>query len=336
MAVQVTIVGLGQIGASIGLALKEQKELMRRVGNDKEYSIARQAEKLGAVDRVDVNLPNAVRDADLVILAVPLDQIRETLELIAPELHEGCVVMDTAPVKEVTAAWAGELIPVGRHYVGLTPVINAAYLHEVDSGIEAARPDLFNGGLIAIVAPPGADSGAIKMAADLTRLLGAAPLFADPAELDGLMAATYLLPQLLAAGMLNATVDQPGWREGRKVAGRAYAEVSAPISLFSDVEGLTATALLNRENALRVLDSTIAALSAIRNDIEASDGDALSERLTRARRGRDTWWQGRVKREWANDGSPELDIPQNPGVFGRLLGLGKRPNRKDDHPGRGK
>lgn len=325
MALQASIIGLGQIGASIGLALKEHTDLLRRVGNDKEPTVARLAVKIGAVDSIEVNLPNTVREADLVILSLPLDQLRETLEIIAPDLHEGCVVMDTAPVKEVAAAWAGELLPTGRHYVGLTPVINAAYLHDVGAGIDAARADLFRGGLMAIVAPPNTDSAAIKMAADLTRLLGAAPLFADPLELDGLMAATYLLPQLVAAGVLNATVDQPGWREGRKVAGRAYAEVTAPISQVMDVQALSQTAMLNRDNALRMLDSAIAALQAMRGDIEAGAAEALNDRLVRARAGRDSWWKGRINRNWTSDAVADVDVQQVPGVFNRLLGFGNRP-----------
>ncbi|MDI6694091.1 MAG: prephenate dehydrogenase [Anaerolineales bacterium] len=328
MTLQVSIIGLGQIGASIGLALGEKKELLRRVGNDKELGTARLAEKMGAVDRVDINLPNTVREADLVILSLPFDQIRETMQIISQDLKEGCVVMDTGPVKEVVAIWAKELLPEGCHYVGLTPVINAAYLHEMTSGIEAARPDLFKGGLIAIVAPPNTDSAAIKMAADLTRLLGAAPLFADPLEVDGLMASTYLLPQLISAALLNATMDQPGWREGRKIAGRPYAEGTAPIGLLRDVQSLSAMALLNRENALRMLDSAIAALYAIRGDIERNDHEALDERLSRARSGREKWWKGRLNGEYVNDGAPHLDIPEEPGMFSRLFGIGKRTKSK--------
>ena len=73
MTVQVTILGLGQIGASIGLALGEHKDLVRRIGNDTEPKIARRAEKMGAIDHVIFNLPSAVRHADLVILALPVD-----------------------------------------------------------------------------------------------------------------------------------------------------------------------------------------------------------------------------------------------------------------------
>src|SRR3990172_2420099 len=126
MTIQITIVGLGQIGASVGLALREHGELVRRIGHDRDFGIARRAEKMGALDKVVINLPSAVREADLVLLAIPIDQMRDTLEVIREDLNEGVVVMDTSPVKEAVAAWAAELLPPERHYVGLTPVINPA------------------------------------------------------------------------------------------------------------------------------------------------------------------------------------------------------------------
>ena len=326
MAVQITIVGLGQIGASFGLALANQPELVRRVGHDRQPEIARKAEKMGALDKVMLNLPAAVQDADLVLLSVPIDQLRDTLAVIAPVLKEGSVVMDTAPVKEAVAGWAAELLPADRHYVGLTPVINPLYLEEPASGLEAAHADLFHGGLIAIVAPPRTNSEAIKLAADLARLVGASPFFVDPLEIDGLMAATHLLPQLLAAGLINSTADQPGWREGRKVAGRAYAEATGPIIHLGDSKALKASVLLNRENTLRVIDSAIAALQIIRTDIDAQDGEALLKRLERARTSREKWWKERQVGDWVeSDGGPAPEIPD---VFGRLFGVRRKPKNK--------
>jgi len=251
--------------------------------------------------------------------------LRDTLAVISPVLKEGSVVMDTAPVKEVVAAWAGELLPADRHYVGLTPVINPLYLDEPASGLEAAHADLFHGGLIAIVAPPRTHSDAIRLAADLARLVGASPFFVDPLEIDGLMAATHLLPQLLAAGLINSTADQPGWREGRKVAGRAYAEATGPIVRMGDSKALKASVLLNRENTLRVIDSAIAALQFIRNDIDAQDGEALLGRLERARSNREKWWKERQVADWVeSDGAPAAEIPD---VFGRLFGLRRKPKK---------
>jgi prephenate dehydrogenase len=299
------------------------------VGHDKELANARLAEKMGAVDKVMINLPSAVREADIVLLSLPIDQIRDTLSVIASDLKDGAVVMDTGPVKEVVASWAKESLPAERFYVGLTPVLNPAYLHEVGSGTQAAYADMFRNGLMAIVSPPGTPSEAIKLAADLTRLLGSSPLFADPLEMDGLMAATHILPQLMAAALLNATVDQPGWQEGRKVAGRAYAEATRPVVHATEAKTLRESALLNRQNVLRRIDGAIASLQAIRNDIDNDDSEALEARLSRARQGQEQWWQQRLAADWANEGIPRTETPKASDLFGRLIGIGRKPKEDE-------
>ncbi len=329
MAIQITIVGLGQIGSSIGLALGKHETTFLRVGHDRDPEVADKAQKIGAVDRTMLNLPSAVREADVVVLSLPMDQIRDTLGFIAQDLKEGAVVLDTGPVKEAVAMWAGELLPPGRYYIGLTPVINPEYLHATDRGVEAARDDLFKQGLLAIATPPGTVSEAIKLAADLARLLGAVPLFVDPLEIDGLMSATYIIPQLLAAALLNATVDQPGWHEARKVAGRAFAEVTGPIAQLSETSPLLTSAILSRENVIRSLDGVIASLQAMRSDLAQGDADALQNRLERALRGRGEWWQQRQAANWEEaQTKSKLPKPESPDFFGRLLGIRRRPKAK--------
>lgn len=232
--------------------------------------------------------------------------------------------MDTGPAKQVVAAWVEELLPPGRFYVGLSPVLNPIYLHDTDYGPEAAHPDLFRDGLIGIISPPGVPSDAIKLAADLTRLLGANPLFADPLEMDGLVAATHILPQLMAASLLNATLGQPGWQEGRKVAGRSYAEVTAPVMYPTEPKTLTAAAMLNRENVMRVLDGLIASMNAIRNDLSNEESEALEERLIRAREGRKVWLQGRMTANWAAEEVSTVEAPTVSEMFGRFIGRGRK------------
>lgn len=330
MTVQITIVGLGQIGTSIGLALADHTDIVYRVGHDREISIAKYAQKMGALDKTKINLPSAVEDADLVLLSLPMDQIHETLSIIAPELKPGAVVMDTGPLKEVVVGWALEILPEERYYVGLTPVLNPEFLHAVESGVDAAHADLFKGGLVGIVSPPGVPSEAIKLAADLTRLLGAEMMFTDPVEIDGLMAATNTLPQLMAAALLNATVDQPGWWEGRKVAGRSYAEVTDAINHFFSAESLSATAQLNRENIVRVIDGVVASLQILRNDIANDEAEALTKRLERARRGRDEWWRQRLTSEWVGEGTQDYEAPKVSDYFGQLLGVRRRKKEEGD------
>ncbi len=330
MTVQVTILGMGQIGASIGLALQERKDILFRRGYDRELGVARQAQSRGAVDKVHINLPNAVSKADIVLLTLPVSEVRGMLEIIAPDLKEDAVVMDTSPVKQPVAAWMREILPPRRHYVGLTPVLRPDYLFSQDSGVQAARADLFRDTPLLIAAPPGTPSDAIKLAADLTRLIGATPLFAELTEVDSLMASTHLLPQLLSAALINATVGQPGWREGRKLAGRSYTEVSAPIAHLDAPAALGHAAVLNREHMLRVLDGFIAALQHMRKDIESEDAPALSRRLERARAGRERWWAQRMSADWTTADLPEADVPSASDFFGRLLGINRRKKRPQE------
>ncbi len=327
MTVQITIIGTGQIGTSIGLALAGKNAQVRRTGHDRELSISRRAEKLGAFDRVEINLIQSVKDADLVILAIPIDQVYSTLQLIAPEIREGAVVMDTAPVKEIVLAWAGELLPAGRHYVGLIPVIGPAFLEKPERGVEAANAELFKGGLLGIVAPPRSNTEAIKLAADLAALLGASPLFADGLELDGLMAATYLLPQIAATALLNTTVDQPGWFEARKLAGSAFTEGTGPV-LEQSVEAQRSALLMNRENVLRLVDRYIEMLQKVREEIDAEDQAALDRRLASAHRGRELWWRQRQVANWAEvDAVAAPDMPASGDFFGRLFGIRRKPQK---------
>lgn len=323
MAVTITIIGLGQIGASVGLGLQEHTALITRCGFDLDSSICQKAAKTGALDKTFRDLSQAVSAADLVLLALPVDQIRLTLEQITSHLKAGAVVMDTAPAKGAVARWAAELLPQGCEYIGLLPVINPDYLLTIDSGLGAAQYDLFVNTPMLIAAPPGASSSAIRHAADLARLLGAAPLFAEVAEMDSLMASTHILPQLMAAALINATTDQPGWQEGRKLAGRPYAEATAPLSLMGSPESLSRAAVLNAEDTLRAIDTLIASLQRIRSDIASQDNDALRQRLERARSGHERWWQERLSAEWNTEIPKSNELPERPDFFGMLLGSRK-------------
>ena len=136
MKIQLTIIGLGQIGASIGLALSDQSELIYRVGYDEDGHVMRQAAKIGAVDKTVSLLKTVIENSDAVLLALPTDKMREMMEELVPLMKEGAVLLDTALSKETVANWAKELLPKGCFYVGLTPVINHTLLYITnDSGL---------------------------------------------------------------------------------------------------------------------------------------------------------------------------------------------------------
>jgi prephenate dehydrogenase len=221
MSTQITIIGLGQIGASMGMALKDKKASIHRVGFDKEAGITRAAETLDVVDQIK-GLPEAVRDADIVLLCLPLGEMRGMLQKIGLRLKENAVVMDTAPVKSSMVEWAKAYLPSGRFYIGLVPSVNTEAMSAPEMGFKGARPDLFKNTVMVVDAPPGTPYEVEQLAMNFVRLMEARPMLADITESDGLMITAHILPQLTSAALLDATVDHPGWVEARKMAGRPF------------------------------------------------------------------------------------------------------------------
>jgi prephenate dehydrogenase len=332
MSVQITIVGLGQIGSSIGLALKAHEVNVHRVGHDKDPQAAKEAQKAGAVDDVKYNLPASIREAKIVILALPLSAMRETLEIIAPDLQEGTLVLDMAPAKATVAAWAKELLPQGRFYIGLTPAINPEYLHGTEFGVKAARADLFEHGLMVVNAPLGTPGNVFNLAMEFVQLVGARPLLMDTTEADGVFSAMHVLPQLAAAALLDATVDKPGWQEARKLAGRPYATVTAGMAYHDDVESLQVTALGNRENVVRLLNVYIASLIRLRDEIDANDRESVNVSLEDALQGRIRWFDERIAADWLKGEAQQIDAPSfgdrvNQMLFGSMMVDRQKPRK---------
>ncbi len=327
MAVQLTVIGLGQIGTSIGLALSGRSESVNRVGHDREIPVMNKAKALGAFDSTHINLPASVDKADIVLLCLPLDQVEATLKIIAPDLREDVVVMDVAPVKSAVAGWFKQYVPAGRHYVGLVPSVNPLMLLDSTRGIEAARADLFDRATIGIVAPQGTPSEAVTLAEDLVRLIGGQPLFLEMLEADGALAATHLLPQVVSAALLNATVGQPGWAEARRFAGRPFA--LAATALGDDtLTALERSLLLNPEATARSIDLAIGALTYLREAVTKGDEADLNRRLQLAFDDHEAWVKQRRSAEWQPSDADAQSPMLGTGNWMKRLLVGERPKKK--------
>ena len=324
MSVQITIVGLGQIGASFGLALKRRGNELLRVGHDKNPKVAKMAQKLGAVDDTKYNLPSSVSKADIVLLCLPVGEIRSTLEVIAPDLQEGSVVVGMSSLQEPVTKWAEELLPKDRYYVGLVPAINPKYLHRVELGVDAAAEDLFDDGMMMLSAMRGVPEHVINAVTALIQIVGAKTMFSDMVETDGLMAGMHLTPQLLAAAMLEAAMEQPGWREARKLAGRPFASLTGALAYQDEAKSVGEAALLNSENVTRMLDAVITTLVSMKADIAEGKREELLKRLEKSLDGRVLWFEDRKSGEWLNDGQPAAPF-EMPTLWERLSGTRKRP-----------
>jgi prephenate dehydrogenase len=311
---RITIVGLGLIGGSIGLALREASVASNVIGHDKERSASTQAEKLGAVDRTDWNLVSACEGSDLIILATPVGAIEGTMRAIGPYLEAGCVVMDTASLKEPVLAWAAETLPEQVHFVGGNPILSQS----VDSpgGLKAARADLFQNGLFCVVPSPTADPAAVKLVTDLAAILGAKPLFFDPVEHDGQLAAVEHLPAILALALVETVSRQPIWRDLRQVAGPAF-EISTHL-VAADPAAHSAMCLSNRDNIVRWIDVFTASLTSIRQALVENRSEELAGRFGDALAERGKWLQDRASGQRHEDLPPEM--PTRAGMLEGLFG----------------
>jgi len=331
MTIQLTIIGLGQIGSSIGLALAEHADKFTITGTDIDGKVSQESHKRGAVTKTTSNINQAVKDADVVILSLPLDQVLEMIEITAPIMKAGAILLETAPTKEEVAKRVKDCLPESCSYVGLTPVLNPNYIHNEGYGIDTAQADLFHNGMFGIITPPQSNAQAVNFAADFIQLLGASPLFIDLQENDGLMAATHLLPQLLSIAMLNSTIDHPGWGEARKVAGRAFAEVTGPAAHLDDAEALKSAVIFNQENVVRKIDDIIGILNEFRHEIANNEDEALTSRITQAKDGVNQWWLERGRGNWSTVENPETVSPHHhSGIIGNLFGFGLGRRKKRD------
>lgn len=318
MTTQITILGLGQIGASMGLAIKESESPIHRVGCDKNIGLEKAALSLGVVDEVR-KLPEAVRGADVVLLCLPLAEMRETLKLIGPNLKANAVVMDTAPVKSGMMNWAREFIPQGRFYLGLVPSLNPETFASSETGLNAARPDLFKRTVMVVDAPPGTPLEVEQLAVDLAKLLGAKAMLTDISESDGLMSSVHLLPQLTAAALLDATVDGSGWLDARKLAGRPFAGVTGGLAYYDDPASLKEAVLASRFSVVHALDVLMASLKGLRDDIEKGDEKSVAERLDHAFAARERWLDERSTAEWLKEGGDAIELPDAAAQFRHIF-----------------
>ena len=304
---RITIIGTGCIGTSIGLALRQSADAdhLEIVGHDRNPGVARQAEKLGAFDRVAINLHVALDGARLVILAVPLAAMREVLadvgKLIAPSA--GVVVTDTAPLKAPVITWAEELLPPGNHFVGADPFLApSAGGWEALAGPADARADLFDRALYAITARVEDHPSAVRAVVNLAQVLGAEPLYIDPVEHDAARVIASAVPDAVATALFQASAEVPGWGEVRKAAARPFATATAALS--GDAASRRMLALLGRDTLLRGIDAVQERLSALRAIVEDGDAEALENAFATTAQARTYWIVEARERIWDIERGP--------------------------------
>lgn len=286
---RIVIIGLGLIGGSVGLALKQGKlEETEITGYTRSAETAAGALRRGAVDRMEDNLVSAMDKADLVIMATPPVVTGEILEQIGPHLPTGCTVTDTASTKVKVMEWAEEYLPETVNFVGGHPMAGKEL-----SGIEAAEAGLFQGCTYCLIPGEGTSPEATQVVVDLANTLGARTLFISAPEHDNLVAAVSHLPLVISSALVMATTRSSSWERMSGLAAGGYRGLTR---LASQHPGMNRDiCLTNRQNILNWIDEFIGELGRFKELISQGD-DELERVFTQVKQARQKWIEEHDKR----------------------------------------
>ena len=281
MPLNITVAGLGPIGASLGLALGTLDPQVLDVGRpvvtgwDRDRRVLADARGRLAVDQAQSDLVTAAREADVVIVTVPHDEIRDVFATIGRVLKAGAIVTDTASTKTQVLQWAAELLPTTVDFVGGHPLVS----------IENPGREALEGSIYCLVPLPRTGRVALDGVEALVRAVGCKPYYIDAGEHDAYVAAAAHLPLAVSIALMHTVSQGGGWREVQPIAGEALLRMTelAGADPGTNAEMLAA----NREALEGWLDRAATALMELRARLH--DPAALRALLADAAEARDGW-----------------------------------------------
>ena len=280
---KVALVGVGLLGGSLGLAIK-QRRLAAKVDGFVRRSVSiGECEKLGAVDHATRDLSRAVENADLVVLCTPLGQMRETAVKMIPALKPGAIVTDVGSVKgSVIEELEALIADAGAHFVGSHPMSGGE-----KTGVMAARADLFANAVCLVTPTPNSHKDAVARVEELWAAVGARVLKISPALHDDLVSRSSHLPHVVAAELANYVLSPAHPEEQGLVCANGFRDTTRIASgspeMWRDI------ALANRKNLGRVLGVFIEDLQEFSLALERGDVKAVEEFFEKAKQRRDQW-----------------------------------------------
>ena len=254
---QITIIGTGLIGGSLGLALKKAGFRGKIVGCDRAPVLAK-AKRLHAVDRGVADACKACAGSDVVVLATPVGGIMELIAKLAPSLPAGALLTDVGSTKAEVAESAQQAFGsnAGQRFLAGHPMAG-----KENSGVEYADADLFRGAVWFLTPLPQQQikGGRIAEFVSLIKKIGAKPAILDPGEHDQLCAWISHVPQMISTALAAALVSEFGEKAPLlETGGRALREMTriaaSPYSMWRDItltnKEAIADALLKLEQEL--------------------------------------------------------------------------------------
>jgi prephenate dehydrogenase len=283
---RVAIVGVGLIGGSFSLALKEKKLCGRVVGAGRGAANLKLAMERGVIDAAEAGAAQAVRGADLVLVAAPVAQFENIFLEIQPELQPNALVMDAGSTKrDVVAAARAGLGAKLAQFVPAHPIAGAE-----KSGAGAAGADLFRGRRLVLTPLEENRAADVEILAGLWTALGARVSRMSPEEHDAVFAAVSHLPHLLAYALVDDIAARPDAAQLFGYAGGGFRDFTRIAS--SHPEMWRDICVANSDKLLQEVVHFSNELEKIRKILQDRDAPALERLFTDARAARERWLNG--------------------------------------------
>lgn len=273
---QITIIGLGLIGGSLGMTIRRRRLAGEVIGWSRRTSTLTQAQRLGAIDDGVASFTQAVRDADLVVVATPVDSIVPTARRAARFMRPESILTDVGSTKDSIVHALSVSLPNHVTFVGAHPLAGSE-----QRGLAAASPHLFDGATCLLTPTSHTPRHALERVARFWKALGATVQMMDPTAHDRLLAAVSHVPHLMAFALVNAT-DHKALR----VAPRSFLEATRVAK--SDPDLWDDIFLSNRTALVDAMDQFESQWKTFRRLLSTSDRRTLRRWLANAKRRRDS------------------------------------------------
>jgi prephenate dehydrogenase len=280
---QVAIIGVGLIGGSLGMILRRKRLAAGVVGVGRRIENLKAAVELGAIDRYVSDPREGVQDADLVVLATPVDTYERHLKAWASCLKPGTIVTDVGSVKGRLVEQAEAAMPPAVHFVGAHPIAG-----KEKTGVAAASDQLFVGARCIITPTATTDRQALERVTLMWRETGSVVLEMEPYLHDKILGAVSHLPHVVAFTLINALVDIKREVPSLDLAGHSGGGLRDTTRIAaSSPEMWRDIFLWNRDNIVRFIETYERALGDMKKLILAGDGAGIEKELERAKQERE-------------------------------------------------
>lgn len=280
---KITLIGVGLLGGSLGLAIKKRRLAKRVVGYVRREASLAECKRRRVLDSVTRDLAAAVAGADLIILCTPIARMRGLLERALPATGKGAIITDVGSVKApVVKALEPLARKAGAQFIGSHPMAGGEKM-----GVSAARADLFEGAVCVVTPAAKSPQRALRKVEQLWRDVGGLPLRLTPRRHDELVARSSHLPHVLAAALAEHVLNPKHGREQGLLCANGFRDTTRIASgspeMWRDI------ALANRRNVLRSLTDIINDLLHFQRALAKGNDRAVEAFFARAKERRDAW-----------------------------------------------